>query len=313
MFVPAPPMTPRRTSPYGSRHEASARPGMHAADVAALAASTGLRRTGAVPRGLHRPGPHRPAPLTCPSVPLNSFGELGTGRWGRAGPAGPQPEEYLMDHTIRVTPWTASRAAGFDWTCTCGRRASSPSANRAAAESDALRRAQAEHGQPRAADPPPPPAPQPERTDHVRTEDPRSSSTSPTRPCERPPPSPGARPTPAYSQGRHNETQDHAAASAGGPRSPAAPPSPRTYLPRTRRPPMSEPKLTFGAARDRPPGIARDPPCSRRHREPARHRPRHRPHPRPSPQEGQPRQVGTPRGARTRPGTPGRPGVPDHP
>ncbi|MFF2933522.1 hypothetical protein [Streptomyces mirabilis] len=44
-----------------------------------------------------------------------------------------------MDHTIRVTPWTASRATGFDWTCSCGRRASSPSANRAAAESDALR------------------------------------------------------------------------------------------------------------------------------------------------------------------------------
>jgi hypothetical protein len=44
-----------------------------------------------------------------------------------------------MDHTIHVAPWTASRATGFDWTCTCGRRASSPSANRAAAESDALR------------------------------------------------------------------------------------------------------------------------------------------------------------------------------
>lgn len=44
-----------------------------------------------------------------------------------------------MDHTIRVAPWTASRATGFDWTCSCGRRASSPSASRPAAESDALR------------------------------------------------------------------------------------------------------------------------------------------------------------------------------
>ncbi|MFC9637155.1 hypothetical protein ACFTZF_01225 [Streptomyces mirabilis] len=47
-----------------------------------------------------------------------------------------------MNHTIRVTPWISRRpgaAAQFDWSCSCGRRASSPSVDRAAAEADALR------------------------------------------------------------------------------------------------------------------------------------------------------------------------------
>lgn len=47
-----------------------------------------------------------------------------------------------MNHTIRVSPWNSRRpalAAQFDWTCSCGRRASNPSANRTAAETDALR------------------------------------------------------------------------------------------------------------------------------------------------------------------------------
>jgi hypothetical protein len=43
-----------------------------------------------------------------------------------------------MHHKIDVTSWR-SRPGQFDWSCSCGRRASSPSADRAAAEKDALR------------------------------------------------------------------------------------------------------------------------------------------------------------------------------
>ncbi|MFI9344948.1 hypothetical protein ACIG0D_27335 [Streptomyces sp. NPDC052773] len=49
-----------------------------------------------------------------------------------------------MNHKIHVTPWRSRRpalAAQFDWSCSCGRRASSPSPDRAAAEKDALRHA----------------------------------------------------------------------------------------------------------------------------------------------------------------------------
>jgi len=47
-----------------------------------------------------------------------------------------------MNHKIDVTPWRSRRpalAAQFDWSCSCGRRASSPSPDRDAAEKDALR------------------------------------------------------------------------------------------------------------------------------------------------------------------------------
>jgi hypothetical protein len=47
-----------------------------------------------------------------------------------------------MDHIVSVTPWQSNRpalAAHFDWSCSCGKRASRPSVDRATAESDALR------------------------------------------------------------------------------------------------------------------------------------------------------------------------------
>lgn len=47
-----------------------------------------------------------------------------------------------MDHIINITPWRSTRsalAAHFDWSCSCGRRASRPSADRAAAEADSIR------------------------------------------------------------------------------------------------------------------------------------------------------------------------------
>lgn len=47
-----------------------------------------------------------------------------------------------MDHTIHVTPWQSGRpelAAHFDWTCSCGKRASHPAVDRNAAEGDAIR------------------------------------------------------------------------------------------------------------------------------------------------------------------------------
>lgn len=47
-----------------------------------------------------------------------------------------------MTHRIDVTAWpTPQRAAAGqrDWSCSCGKRASSPAPNPAAAEADALR------------------------------------------------------------------------------------------------------------------------------------------------------------------------------
>ncbi|MFF3420987.1 hypothetical protein ACFYW9_41095 [Streptomyces sp. NPDC002698] len=47
-----------------------------------------------------------------------------------------------QDHVINVQPWQSRRpalAAHFDWTCSCGRKASNPCVDRRAAEADALR------------------------------------------------------------------------------------------------------------------------------------------------------------------------------
>jgi hypothetical protein len=47
-----------------------------------------------------------------------------------------------MNHTINITPWKSNRpalAAHFDWTCSCGKRASRPAVDRNAAEGDAIR------------------------------------------------------------------------------------------------------------------------------------------------------------------------------
>ncbi|QLJ01519.1 hypothetical protein HZZ00_11105 [Streptomyces sp. NEAU-sy36] len=44
-----------------------------------------------------------------------------------------------MNHIIAVKPWDSRRPEQFDWSCSCGRRASMPSDSRALAEADALR------------------------------------------------------------------------------------------------------------------------------------------------------------------------------
>jgi hypothetical protein len=53
-----------------------------------------------------------------------------------------------MNHRIHISPWQSRRpelAACFDWTCSCGRRASHPATNRNAAEADALRHTPAQN------------------------------------------------------------------------------------------------------------------------------------------------------------------------
>jgi hypothetical protein len=47
-----------------------------------------------------------------------------------------------MNHVIDIGPWKSNRralAAHFDWRCSCGKKASSPAVDRAAAEADAIR------------------------------------------------------------------------------------------------------------------------------------------------------------------------------
>ncbi|WP_371670014.1 hypothetical protein OG985_21665 [Streptomyces sp. NBC_00289] len=47
-----------------------------------------------------------------------------------------------MNHVINIAPWKSRLprlAALFDWSCSCGRRASQPARDRSAAEVEALR------------------------------------------------------------------------------------------------------------------------------------------------------------------------------